>query len=151
LEDYWINPVDSTVVTSSFGTRINPITRRQEFHNGIDIAAGLNSPVRAVKDGKITRTGYSSTWGNYIEYKTDTGYLIFKAHLSKVLVNDGEVVLGQEIAKAGSTGLSTGPHLHLSIYKDETATDPFYFFNLHLSNAAKAEYIARGEPLPDGN
>ena len=145
----WINPVNGGNITSSYGTRINPITSRQEFHNGIDIPASFGSPVYAVADGMIIQAGTSPSWGNYIEYEVD-GYSLFYAHLSQITVRDGGITRGQEIGKIGSTGLSTGPHLHLTLKKDGVEIDPLSYFDYKLSDYAKSEYIKRGEPVPDG-
>lgn len=101
---------------------------KEELHNGIDIGAADGSSVFSVKDGTVTDVFFSDTYGNCIKYVTYDGYLIMYAHLKKALVKKGDKVkMGDKIALIGSTGLSTGPHLHYSIEKDGELIDPINF------------------------
>lgn len=113
------------MLTSAFGARENPILHKQELHDGLDIAAAEGTAVIAVRSGIVTEVRESATYGKLIRYKTEDGYEILYAHLSEILVKTGERLRqGQVIARSGNTGLSTGPHLHYSVYKDGKGIDP---------------------------
>ena len=123
----WIAPLDG-VITSSCGTRENPVLHKTELHNGIDIAAAKGTGVAAVKSGVVTRVRTSATYGKVVEYRTADGYDVMYAHLSEILVKEGEEIKqGQIIAKSGDTGLVTGPHLHYSVWKEGQLLDPLPF------------------------
>lgn len=116
------------VLTSAFGARENPILHKAEFHNGLDIAVAEGTDVAAVKSGIVTEVRHSVTYGNLIRYETTDGYEVMYAHLSQALVKAGEKIKqGQIIARSGNTGLSTGPHLHYSVWKDGDLLDPLTF------------------------
>lgn len=86
----------------------------------------------AVKSGEVTKTGYSSGYGNYIGYKTYDGYDIFYAHLNKVKAKKGDVISrGDVIAYSGSTGQSTGPHLHYEIEYNNQLINPDNYISLN--------------------
>ena len=125
---YWIKPVNGWV-SSVFGERVSPITGRDEFHNGTDIVCETGTPAKAVADGRVRERGTSPSWGRYLWYDVEGGYSVFYAHLSSVLVNEGDIVKqGQVIAETGNTGKSTGAHLHLTIYEGEFEKDPLLYF-----------------------
>lgn len=113
--------------TSGFGYRADPFTGARQFHNGIDIAAPKNTPIKAALDGKIAVVGQSRVYGNYIIVTHgNSGYQTMYGHLNSFSVKQGQVVSqGQEIGKVGTTGYSTGYHLHLSVYKNGVVIDPF--------------------------
>ncbi len=118
-------PIDSTVITSGFGLRHDPFTEHPDFHNGIDIGAKAREPVYATADGVIQFAGSDALRGNYIEIDHSYGLVSIYMHLSKILVRRGEQVhKGEQIGLAGSTGRSTGPHLHYEIHKDGKVIDP---------------------------
>ena len=118
------------VITSYCGERENPILHKQENHNGLDIAVPEGTDVIAVKSGTVTEVRTSATYGKVLEYETKDGYTVMYAHLSKVLVKQGEEIKqGQVVAKSGNTGLSTGPHLHYSLWKGETLLDPMEYLS----------------------
>lgn len=143
----WLNPVQGTI-TSSFGSRINPVLNKSEFHNGLDIAVIDGTNVLAVKNGVVTETGNSKTYGNYIKYKTDGNYLIMYAHLQKVLLKKGDnVTIGQTVALSGHTGMVTGPHLHYTIWIGDELVNPMDYVNLPYTEDVKNEYVQRGEFL----
>lgn len=128
----WIDPVKDGVVTSESGSRTNPVNGNSENHKGIDIGVPLNTEVMAVKGGEITKTGYSNSYGNYIGYKTYDGYNVFYAHLNSVKSKVGDVVSqGQVIAYSGSTGQSTGPHLHYEIEYNNQLINPHNYISLN--------------------
>jgi murein DD-endopeptidase MepM/ murein hydrolase activator NlpD len=110
-------------ITSPYGWRINPISGVRELHDGIDIAGtGQGSPIYAVNNGTVTTATYHPVNGNYVIINHNNGYYTLYAHLNKIYVNVGEVVVrGQVIATMGRTGWATGTHLHYSIYN----TKPF--------------------------
>ena len=126
----WLSPVEG-VITSSCGERVNPILGKRENHNGLDIAVAEGTAVIAVKSGKVTEVRTSATYGKLLEYETTDGYTVMYAHLSKVLVQEGEMVKqGQKVAESGNTGLSTGPHLHYSLWKGEKLLDPMEYLSV---------------------
>ena len=125
----WLPPVKG-VITSACGERVNPILGKRENHNGLDIAVAEGTAVIAVKSGKVTEVRTSATYGKLLEYETTDGYTVMYAHLSKVLVQEGEMVKqGQKVAESGNTGLSTGPHLHYSLWKGEKLLDPMDYLS----------------------
>ena len=113
------------MITSRFGMRLDPFTKIQRFHNGIDFANRIGTAVLAAKSGKIAAIGTNPTWGKYIIIQHPDGYQTWYAHLNKILVNRNEDVRqGSKIAEMGNTGYSTGPHLHFSIFKNGEPVDP---------------------------
>lgn len=144
-QEDWINPAEGTV-TSSCGARENPVLNKMEFHNGIDIAVVTGTEVVAVRSGVVTVIRTSATFGKVLEYETADGYKVMYAHLSEVLVKKGEKIKqGDIVAKSGNTGLSTGPHLHYSLWKDGTLLDPMEYVDLKYTQEVAAEYAARGD------
>lgn len=118
-------PLDNSVLTSGFGSRISPITGLNHEHKGIDLAAPEGTRVYACKGGTVAIASYDNTYGNYIildhENKTQSVY----AHLSAMLVETGEdVARGTVIGRVGTTGASTGPHLHFEIRVNGAPQDP---------------------------
>lgn len=141
-KESWINPIDG-IITSSFGERINPVLKKKELHTGLDIGAAVGTPVLAVAEGKVTEAGTSGTYGHFVKYSADN-YVIMYAHLSKIMVKEGEgIKKGQIIAQSGNSGLSTGAHLHYSIWKDGKLIDPMSFVTLPYTEEVKEEYTAR--------
>ena len=126
----WINPIDG-VITSLGGLRINPITGRREFHDGIDIAAPIGTTIVAPKDGAVMATGVSATFGKYLQLAHADGYVSFMAHLNMIKVSTGDVILqGQHVAYSGNSGRTTGPHLHFSIFFNGQYVDPLEYVDL---------------------
>lgn len=124
LGELFIYPVKGRL-TSPFGYRRDPFTGLRSFHNGIDLANTKGTPVKSVMSGRISEIGYNSIYGNYIIIIHDGGYQSLYGHLASVFVKRGTIVSqGTHIGSIGSTGRSTGPHLHLSIYKSGKAIDP---------------------------
>jgi murein DD-endopeptidase MepM/ murein hydrolase activator NlpD len=118
-------PLPSGVLTSSFGMRISPITHRSAFHAGIDLAAPYGTEVYAARDGLVSDTGTNGVLGNYIVLKHEGLWSTVYGHLSEILVRLNEdVQSGMIIGKVGSTGESTGPHLHFEVRDRGEAVDP---------------------------
>ncbi len=113
-------------LTSYFGNRENPILKKPEFHTGIDIACLTGTKATAIFDGNIVETGVSPTYGIYLIYENDLHKVMY-AHLSKLLVKSGSVKKSDALALTGSTGLSTGPHLHMTIWEDGLLSDPLKY------------------------
>ena len=129
---YWPVPGWYTL-TSKFGWRIHPIYGTRRYHNGTDIAAAGGTPIQAAKSGVVTTSQYSSSYGNYVVLTHSDGYQTLYAHMSRRAVSVGDVVTqGQTIGYVGSTGVSTGNHLHLEVWYNGTRTDAeSYYPNLN--------------------
>ncbi|PWT95484.1 MAG: hypothetical protein C5B53_11365 [Candidatus Melainabacteria bacterium] len=115
-------PLDQVRVTSKFGLRTHPVLKRKSFHAGIDLAAKLNENVKAISEGVVTDAGRESDLGNavFISHPKLNVTSIY-GHLNKIAVSKGDqVTAGQVIGYAGSTGLSTGVHLHLALKDQRT-------------------------------
>lgn len=123
LPQVW--PVEGTL-TSPFGYRISPYGRRQwRFHGGIDLAAPWGTPIYSTNDGFVTFGGWDSGHGLMVEVDHGNGVLSRYCHASRLYVTDGDTVLaGDTIALVGSTGISTGPHLHYELVMDGERVDP---------------------------
>ncbi len=112
-------------ITSPYGYRINPFTGTRQFHSGIDIGAPQGTPVRAAMAGRVTDTGYDVNSGNYVVISHYSGYKTFYGHLDIIRVQLGVYVkTGDRIGDVGSTGLSTGSHLHFTVFKNSVTTNP---------------------------
>lgn len=113
-------------ITSPYGWRRSPFGGRSEsFHDGIDIANAVGTPIMAAGDGKVVHSGYMAVYGRTILIDHGYGLSSKYAHNSALLVEEGDLVKkGDQIARLGSTGRSTGPHLHFSIYKWGQVQDP---------------------------
>lgn len=111
-------------VTSPYGTRINPITHKKEFHNATDISAPLGTPVLSPTDCVVTEIANDSIYGIFV--KTQSDNLTFRfCHLSETSLKVGEKLKsGDEIGKVGDTGWATGPHLHLEMTRDGESVNP---------------------------
>ena len=118
-------------VTSEFGGRIHPISGEWDFHTGIDVAAEEGASVHAVYPGTVEETGESDTYGNYIKVRHSSRLVTVYSHCSKILAEEGNVVrAGERIAEVGSTGVSTGPHVHLELMVDGCYVDPMALYAL---------------------
>lgn len=120
-------PVQNGRYTSLFGYRTNPITGEFTFHTGVDIAAPSGTPIRAAYNGTVSKVGEDSRAGKYIFLEHDDGFVTFYCHCSEITARMGDVIRGGEmIARIGSTGWSTGPHLHFEIRKDNIRLNPMW-------------------------
>jgi len=121
----FIRPV-SGEITSGFGYRMHPIFKVVRFHTGIDIACSYGTPIRAAGSGTVVFSGWRRAYGLTVIIDHGNGIATLYAHCSRVYVSEGEKVeAGQVIAEVGSTGLSTGPHLHFEVRRYGTPINPF--------------------------
>jgi len=124
LGELFIYPIKGKL-TSPFGYRRDPFTGRRSFHSGIDLAAPKGTPIKVVMDGTISEMSFSRVFGNYLIVTHQGGYQTLYGHVSAFKVRRGQKVgQGETIALVGNTGMSTGPHVHLSIYKNGKLVDP---------------------------
>lgn len=104
-------------VSSEYGGRVHPVTGKYKFHGGMDLAAPGGSPIVACADGVVVDASYNGGWGNQVRISHGSNIYTLYAHASKLLVTKGQhVKAGQQIAKIGSTGVSTGNHLHIEVW-----------------------------------
>ena len=118
-------------LTSKYGWRTSPITGRSEFHLGTDIPAPRGTPIKASKSGLVTTSTNHYSYGNYVVVTHSDGTQTLYAHMSKRAVDKGAVVTqGQVIGYVGSTGDSTGNHLHFEIWQNGKRTNAENYFSL---------------------
>lgn len=111
--------------SSPYGNRIDPIAGVKSFHTGTDMACPTGTPILAAMSGKVTTTGINRVYGNYVIIDHGNGYQTLYAHMSKIIASKGQwVSQGTRIGLVGSTGYSTGPHLHFTVYKNGKLIDP---------------------------
>lgn len=123
-------PIANSYITSGFGGRADPFNGGSAFHKGIDFEADVGDPVLAVADGVVSYSGVRSGYGNVVEVDHGNGYVTRYAHNSRLLLKVGELVrAGQEVAKAGSTGRSTGAHVHFEVWENGRVVNPVKFLN----------------------
>jgi murein DD-endopeptidase MepM/ murein hydrolase activator NlpD len=129
-----IMPVNATLI-SGFGNRRHPVSGHMKFHEGLDFACDVGTPLYATGDGIVTNNGYGeSGYGIHVDIDHGNGYQTKFAHMSDAKVAVGQrVTRGQLIGYSGNTGLSTGPHLHYEIMYKGTKIDPVDFFYMDLS------------------
>ena len=114
-------------VTSGFGYRVHPVTGNRSFHTGIDLAAPKGTPIQAAYSGTVQETGYTNSRGNYVFIRHSESLCTLYCHLSKIEVEKGEKLKsGAQIGLVGSTGMSTGPHLHFELRVDGIRCNPAY-------------------------
>ena len=112
-------------ITSSYGMRRHPILRYMRMHSGMDFGGGYGAPIYAVTDGTVTHAGRKGGFGNYVRLQHGGGLASGYGHMSRIAVNNGRRVRkGQIIGYIGSTGLSTGPHLHYELYRGGRTINP---------------------------
>lgn len=124
--DLFHKPVHSRYYLSSYyGWRSSPFSGKRSYHSGVDMACPHGTPVYAALGGTVTSVGYNNVYGNYIIVTHHSGYKTLYGHLSKQLVTRGKWVdTNSRIGLVGSTGLSTGPHLHFTVYKFGKTVNP---------------------------
>jgi murein DD-endopeptidase MepM/ murein hydrolase activator NlpD len=116
-------------ITQSYGDSTNIRTGEPWFHNGIDISIRMRTPVISAMAGLVSEVGNDTSYGNYVIVEHDNKYKTFYAQLDEITVKKGQrVAQGETIALSGNTGLSTGPHLHFSVYYDGKTINPLSVF-----------------------
>ena len=115
-------------VSSEYGNRIHPTLKVPQFHNGVDLPAPKGTAIYAAYDGIVVQASYSSTMGNYIMIDHGSGLYTIYMHASKLYVKKDDVVIrGETIAAVGSTGRSTGPHLHFTVRLNGEYVSPWKY------------------------
>lgn len=128
-------PTDGGWLSSGFGVRSDPFTGRSTLHAGVDIASRFGSPIRAMGDGIVTYAEDRGGYGLTVEITHTSGLVTRYAHTSAILVHTGDrVKKGQNIALVGTTGRSTGPHLHFEVLRNGHATNPIGFLSNPRTN-----------------
>lgn len=142
-------------LSSSYGWRRNPVTHRYAMHEGLDFAAPAGTPIVAASGGVVLESRYHSGYGNKVEIDHGDGLITRYAHASKLLVKPGELVSrGQPIALVGSSGQSTGPHLHFEVRLAGQPLDPRLFLQSPeasppvVAQVSQATVTAHGTPAP---
>lgn len=134
-------------VTSAFGPRIDPLTGADDFHGGLDLAAPAGTPVSALLEGEVSEVGWRGNAGRVVVLRHPDGLVSRYAHLGGASVKPGdEVAAGQGIGSVGTTGRTTGPHLHLVVEKDGAAVDPAPYLGRRAAGQAGAAVpLRRGD------
>ena len=140
-----INLVDYTIA-SGFGNRIDPIYDTPKFHAGLDFPADMGDPVFSTARGKVVFAGWKSGYGNCIDIDHGYNYTTRYGHLSKIDVQQGQqVVRGDKIGEVGSTGKSTGPHLHYEVRLNGEPQNPVNYYFMDLTPEQYAAMIRQAE------
>ncbi len=112
-------------LSSKFGWRASPFTGTRSYHSGVDMACPQGTPIYAALPGTVTATGFNNTYGNYVIITHHSGYKTLYGHMSAILAVKGQyVTTDTKIGKVGSTGMSTGPHLHFTVFKNGKQVNP---------------------------
>ena len=128
----WVTPCSYTVLTSAYGWRIHPVTGNESFHSGVDLANVQGTPIYAAKSGTVTVSSYSGVYGYYVQINHGDGFSTLYGHMTHDIVNVGQYVsAGQVIGYMGSTGWSTGPHLHFTIYYNGDTVNPAEYIDFY--------------------
>ncbi len=123
-----ISPVAEGRITSAYGRRSDPFTERRAFHHGVDIAARRGAPIVATADGKVVIAGKNADYGLTVKIDHGNGVESLYAHILDLKVKKGDrVKRGQEIARVGSTGRATAPHVHYEVRVDRRARNPKHY------------------------
>ena len=137
-------------VSSPYGYRVHPISGEKNLHRGMDIAVAGGTPILAVHDGKVISVGDAGSYGLCVVIEDEKGYRSRYAHCSSLSVSAGqEVKKGDTIAAVGSTGNSTGNHLHLEVTKDGQYLNPYYFVDTGAPGPGAAPGQPGGVDIPD--
>ena len=140
-------PIRGGWMSSGFGLRTDPITGRKEFHRGIDFTGRPNSKVLALAAGVVTWAGWKHEYGNVVEINHGNGYITRYAHNKKDLVSVGDKVeKGQAIAIMGSTGRTTGPHVHFEVLQDGKIVNPVKYVQSAQDASKDKQALAATRP-----
>ena len=127
----WLVPVSYNRFSSPFGYRVHPVYGDWRFHSGVDLSAPSGTPIYATRAGKVAIATYDSSAGYYVNINHMDGFTSRYMHMTHYIVSAGDyVAAGQVIGYVGSTGTSTGPHLHFGIYYNGTAVNPANYINI---------------------
>ena len=125
------NPAPGQAVTSSFGVRRDPLLRTPAMHAGIDFRAAPGTPIRAAGAGTVVRAGWNGGYGRMVEVDHGDGLTTRYAHMSRIRVEEGDrISTGDVVGEAGSSGRSTGPHLHYEVRRNGNPVDPLRFLKV---------------------
>ena len=134
-----IQPVsnhDLKKTASGYGLRIDPIYKTVKFHSGMDFSANTGTPIYVTGNGRVIKAGWEGLYGNCITVDHGFGYVTKYAHMSKIIARQGQrVVRGEVIGEVGSTGKSTGPHLHYEVHVKGKVVNPVNYYFMDLSAA----------------
>lgn len=130
LKDIAFPLAQKTSISSGFGMRADPFTGEYQNHSGIDLPAHFGSGILAASSGRVKFTGYLPRYGNLVEIDHGQGFITRYGHADRILVNVGDLVMAsQMIATVGTTGRTTGPHLHFEVSHNQTSMDPRAFLS----------------------
>lgn len=142
-------PLDDMKMTSNYGMRTHPVLGRRMGHKGVDLAAPTGTPIYATADGMVSKAERFSSYGNYVSIEHGASIQTRYAHMSRIAVSEGaRVKKGDIIGYVGSTGRSTGPHLHYEVRIDGAAVNPVPY--MVESQAQQAFALAMTEDSHDG-
>ena len=117
-------------ISSRYSWRTNPFTARRTFHNGVDLAAPQGTPIYAALEGTVVATGWDNVYGKFVTVSHHSGYKTLYGHMSKITTKKGAyVTTSTKIGEVGSTGQSTGPHVHFTVYKNGRTINPENLWN----------------------
>ena len=141
-------PVDGDVdMSSPFGMRLDPFLGRPAIHTGVDLRGEIGEPARATATGKVTIAGWDGGYGNMVEIDHGNGLATRYGHLSKILVKVGQFVrIGETVGLIGSTGRSTGPHLHYETRINGEAVDPQKFLRAGIRLGSLSRPVGGNQP-----
>jgi murein DD-endopeptidase MepM/ murein hydrolase activator NlpD len=123
-----LKPIEDTWYSSNFGWRIDPFSGQKTFHEGIDFPAEVGTAIEAAASGKVIFADVHPAYGKMVEIDHGNGLISRYAHCSKLMVKEGELVVrGQTVARVGTTGRSTGPHLHFEVRLNGVPQNPARF------------------------
>jgi len=137
-------PVTAGFVGSGFGTRLDPFSGQMTMHAGLDFAAPVGTPILAAAGGVVSAAEYNPAYGNMVVIDHGNGLQTLYGHASKLEVRAGEIVRkGQQIANVGSTGRSTGSHLHFEVHVNGSPQNPARFLSRQSPDSPLAELSPR--------
>ena len=128
----WYMPVNYIRLSSPYGWRIHPVYGDRRFHSGVDLAANSGTPIYATRGGTVTKASYNNSAGYYVTINHGDGFSSSYLHMTHYIVSEGQKVsAGQVIGYVGSTGTSTGPHLHFTLYYNGSTVNPANYINFY--------------------
>ena len=128
----WVMPCNYVYLSSPYGWRIHPVYGTSKFHSGVDLAAPGGNPIFASRSGTVTIATYSDSAGYYVTVNHGDGFSTSYLHMTHYIVSPGQyVAAGQVLGYVGSTGVSTGNHLHFSIYYNGNTQNPADYINFY--------------------